>query len=283
MPTTDCAPPVSARAAVRSENLSHAKRLEARLLSWGLRDALRSSVVVAVPRKLEQSTRPDDAGDSERLSATIIFECARLLRKYPYLNGFCSGAQAQLYEPVNIGYALDAGRGLKVPVFRDADTKSLTVLVEDRRQLLVEYLNDELRPESMSAGTFTITDLSGEGVYTFEPLIVEGQSAILGVGGEFPAPRRGDTVYNLILAFDHRMVDGRMAASFLNDLSQRLQAHDGSGPAVDGSGEPRPQLRCAQCYVTGPEIRAARGFLVQVADSSSDEPSFVCTTCLQGW
>jgi pyruvate/2-oxoglutarate dehydrogenase complex dihydrolipoamide acyltransferase (E2) component len=273
---------VSTGVAVRSENLPRSKRIEAKLLSWSVREAIRSSVTVAVTRRATGNSVHRDSADAERLSAAIIFECARLLRKYPYLNGYCSGGQAQLYEQVNLGYALDAGRGLKVPVFCDADKTSLTKLVDDRRQFLVDYLNDELRPESMSAGTFTITDLSGAGVYLFDPLMVEAQSAILGVGSEYAPSAAGGEAYNLILAFDHRMIDGRMASSFLNDLKQRIQAHEDEANTRIAATS-RQESQCSQCSVTAGEIRSARGFLVQIAGEADGKPKYICTTCLQGW
>ena len=211
---TEMTPRGAAGIPIRSETLPRSKRLEARLLSWSHLHALRSAVTTAVPTRGLRELKKKDAAVAEQLSAAVIFECARLLRKYPHLNAYCSDQQVNFYEQINISYALDVEHGLKTPVVRDADTKSLPAIIDERRQILVDYLNDELRPEAMAGATFTVTDLSGDDVFLFDPLIVEGQAAILGVGSEFTKPGATEGFYNLMLAFDHRIAEGRMAALF---------------------------------------------------------------------
>ncbi|MBS0266738.1 MAG: 2-oxo acid dehydrogenase subunit E2 [Planctomycetes bacterium] len=269
----------------RKESLPRSKRFEGKLLSWSVRDALRSAVTVAVPRKAADPATPRDATYAEKFSAAVVFECARLLRKYPVFNCFCQAGEVHYYDQVNVGYALDAGRGLKVPVFVDADKKSMSALVDERRQFLVDYLTDELTPASLSSGTFTITDLSSAGVYTFDPLISEGQSAILGVGSEFSLTPSGPSSYQLILAFDHRIGDGRTAAAFLNELKLRVQAHEEGTAAARVAATVKQEAHCSQCFISAAEVRAQRGFLVQVVDGQNTPggSSLVCTTCLQGW
>lgn len=80
----------------------------------------------------------------------------------------------------------------------------------------------------LAGGTFTITDLSGEGVSSFRPLINQGQSAILGVCSEVFAPGGKVGRFDLTLAFDHQLTEGRTAARFLNDLRERLGHHEAS-------------------------------------------------------
>ena len=80
---------------------------------------------------------------------------------------------------------------------------------------LLAYTSGEITLEAASGGTFTVTDLSGEGVFSFQPLINQRQSAILGVGAEFLAPGGSEGFYQLILTFDHRLTEGRAAAQFL--------------------------------------------------------------------
>jgi pyruvate/2-oxoglutarate dehydrogenase complex dihydrolipoamide acyltransferase (E2) component len=266
---------------VRNEPLPRTKRFEARLLSWSHRHAIRSAVTMAVPtRGLAELKRRDPAA-AELLSAAVIFESARLLRKYPHLNAYASGEQACFYEQVNIGYALDAGRGLKVPVLREADGKTMLALIAQRRQFLADYLNDAIRPEAMAGSTFTVTDLSGEGVSTFDPLIVEAQSAILGIGADFEAPGAPAGAYNLVLAFDHRLVEGRMAARFLGELKERLQAHE---EAASGhvAADPAPEPYCSRCLVSLSEIQRMQGFLLQTVGSSKGDTKLICSICLAG-
>jgi pyruvate/2-oxoglutarate dehydrogenase complex dihydrolipoamide acyltransferase (E2) component len=78
---------------------------------------------------------------------------------------------------------------------------------------------NEIKPEEIGTGRFTITDLSSQGILFFEPLLVARQSAILGIGGDFDISK---PVLSLTLAFDHRVHDGRQVSEFLKKLKARL-------------------------------------------------------------
>jgi pyruvate/2-oxoglutarate dehydrogenase complex dihydrolipoamide acyltransferase (E2) component len=276
---------------VRTEPLPRSKRFEARLLSWSHRHAIRSAVTVAVPtRGLAELKRREPAA-AEYLSAAVVFESARLLRKYPHLNAYASDEQISFYEQVNIGYALDAGQGLKVPVLREADGKTMPELIAQRREFLSDYLSDSIRPEAMAGSTFTVTDLSGDGVFSFDPLIVQAQSAILGVGAEFagtmyPWSAAGtmqpSSAYNLVLAFDHRLIEGRMAAQFLGELKDRLQAHEDAVPGHIGP-DAKAEPCCCRCLVSLSEIERMQGFLLHTAGRSKHETRLICSSCLAGF
>src|SRR5258708_6498224 len=138
-----------------------------------------------------------------------------------------------------MGFAIDAGRGLMVPVIRDADKKSVAEIAGNMRELLVQYLSDEISVKSLLGGTFTLTDLSSEGVYSFQPLINRGQSAILAVCSEFPPAADQEGVFNLVLVFDHQLSEGREAARFLNELRHRLE---GYGSAQDKQQSKQSEL-----------------------------------------
>ena len=155
-----------------------------------------------------------------------MFEAARLLRKHPVFNAFYEDGAVNYYDEVNVGFAVDAGEGLKVPVIRDADKKDLGAIAREIQDLLLAYTSGEITLEAASGGTFTVTDLSGEGVFSFQPLINHRQSAILGVGAESLAPGSSSGSYQLILAFDHRLTEGRAAARFLKDLRDKLSAYE---------------------------------------------------------
>jgi pyruvate dehydrogenase E2 component (dihydrolipoamide acetyltransferase) len=188
---------------------------------------LASSVTVSCPtaglRSLLRAT-----GDMVSSPLPIVlYECARLLKKYPAFNAVFADGRAGYYEEVNIGLAIDYGKGLMVPVVRHADQKELSAIAEEIMDLMYRYLHQELKAEDLSGGTFVISDLSAEGVVSFAPLINQGQSAILGIGSElFPVPGAG--AFNLTLTFDHQLAEGRMAAKFVNELAERLQAREAS-------------------------------------------------------
>jgi pyruvate/2-oxoglutarate dehydrogenase complex dihydrolipoamide acyltransferase (E2) component len=266
---------------VRSEELPRAKRVETKLLSWGQRQAIRSAVVVTVSMHSFDGGGGQCAGIGESLSTAVLYEAARLLRKYPRLNAYCAGETVNFYEEINIGYALDADNGLKVPVIRNADAKGLPELVDERRRLLADYLDDAIRPEALAGATFSISDLSGDGVWSFDPLIVEGQAAILGIGSPSALPR-GDAAYNLILAFDHRLVEGRMAARFLSELKRRLEAHSEALHADPSSSQAADEPYCSLCMASLGDVKQMQGFLLQAAGTSPADSQLICSICLAG-
>jgi pyruvate/2-oxoglutarate dehydrogenase complex dihydrolipoamide acyltransferase (E2) component len=264
---------------VRIEPLPRAKKVEARYLATALRSGLPSVITIACPtRGLRQAlaSHPDLRG---QVSPIIIFEAARLLRSYPFFNAYCSEGSAHFYEQVNIGFAVDAERGLKVPIIRDADTKSLPEIANEMQELVVDYLNDSLQMKSLAGGTFTVTDLSGDGVFGFHPLINQGQSAILGIGGEFFAPGSKEGMFNLILAFDHQISEGRAAAKFLNELKRRIAGYENAMgiPAVV-SEDPH----CERCFSTLSELSNLKHYLLQTAGAGGST-HFICTRCAMGY
>jgi 2-oxoglutarate dehydrogenase E2 component (dihydrolipoamide succinyltransferase) len=148
-----------------------------------------------------------------------IHEAARELPAWPALNGFHADGAAWTYGRVAIGFAVNLGRALRVPVVKAPERATLRDTARAVRELSLRYLRDELTIDDVAGGTFTITDLSGEGVVSFVPVLNERQAAILGLTAERPHERTRD----LILTFDHRLSDGMQAARFLAALRDRLE------------------------------------------------------------
>jgi pyruvate/2-oxoglutarate dehydrogenase complex dihydrolipoamide acyltransferase (E2) component len=269
---------------VERRELPRLKRLEARYLAWSKSNALPSLVTVAVPtRGLRLRPNPDPfvAG---LLSGAVIFESARLLLRYPQFNAYHAGGALNVYKDINIGFAIEAGQGLKVPIIRNANAKTLPQIVAEKQALLADYLDGQLTPEKLFGGTFTVTDLSGEQVFSFTPLINQGQSAILGVGAEVPVGGGGGSgagMYNLMLAFDHQVADGRAAAQFLSELRERMIGYEQSllGGAA---GDAVPEPACESCYRTASQLVAMNRHLLKSIGKTGTE-RLVCTICAQGW
>jgi pyruvate/2-oxoglutarate dehydrogenase complex dihydrolipoamide acyltransferase (E2) component len=268
---------------VRSERLSRAKRTEARYLRLGAESTLTSVVTVACPtRGLREAVRrfPALGGNA---TALIVFEVARLLRSNPALNGYHHEGTAYFYDDINIGFAVDAGRGLKVPVIHHADRKTAATIAEEMRELVVAYLDDALPVASLAGGTFTLTDLSGEGVTGIHPLINQGQSAILGVCAEvFPSGIEGGSgSFNLILAFDHQLSDGRAAAQFLGALRDRLSHYEAAASASQATGA-SSEPRCSRCQAGYRELAENGHALVQTVGPDGSM-RLLCKLCFEGW
>lgn len=285
-PRTANAPIPAAGVPFRSAGLTRSKQTEIRYLTSGYHNTLPSVVTVAVPTRGLRAAAAQCVHASGSTTAIILFEVARLLRRYPLFNAFYADDAAHLYEAVNIGFALDAGNGLKVPVIRQADTKSLPDIASEMQALLRSYLDNTLRPDDLVAGTFTITDLSSEGVLTFHPLINQGQAAILGIGSEYGCESgQLEGFFTLILAFDHQLTEGRQAAQFLQALAPRLQAYEA---AMQAQFPDTREPHCARCLTSLSRLQqlapGQRGvhFLVQTIQPDGSQ-AYRCSICLQGW
>jgi pyruvate/2-oxoglutarate dehydrogenase complex dihydrolipoamide acyltransferase (E2) component len=266
----------------RVEKLSPTKRTEIVYLQSAHEQTLPSLVTMAVPTRGLRAACQRHPALQGNVAALLVFETSRLLRQYPLFNAFSTAEAVNFYEEIHVGFAVDAGHGLKVPIVHHADRKSLPAIAADMRERLVAYLNDSLSIESLSGGTFTVTDLSGDDVLEFRPLLNRGQSAILGVGAEFFLPGQDVGFFNLILAFDHRVAAGRQAARFLGDLRQRLRHHEDSLRAEGVFGPPRAEPCCSVCQRPFHELRALNAFLTKTVGGDGGE-SLVCTVCLGGY
>jgi pyruvate dehydrogenase E2 component (dihydrolipoamide acetyltransferase) len=131
--------------------------------------------------------------------------------------------------------------GLVVPVMRDADRLSLSDVHTRASDLVEAARNGALMPDDMTGSTFTISNLGMVGVDEFSAIINPGESAILAVSSVVPTPVAvGDgmgirQMMKLTLTADHRLVDGELAARFLNALRRRLEeAGAFRGEALNG-------------------------------------------------
>ncbi len=154
------------------------------------------------------------------LGECVVHAAARCLGAFPRLNAFYADGRLYEYRDVHIGYVLNMGDGLRVPVLRGADRLDLPAVAARLKDFALAYLRRELGHADCAGGTFTVTDLHGKGVTSFDPVINLHQSAILGIG----APSDGERRFNLILTFDHRIADGNMAADFLAAVEEALGA-----------------------------------------------------------
>lgn len=256
------------------------KRLEAKILSWNNNQALRSQVTVVVPTAGRELLRKQDPAISDRLTSQLIFETSRLLAEFPLLNACCLEGQIRAYDQINIGYAVDAGHGLKVVVIPQASECSAELISERLNERLTRYLDGSLQPGDLTGATFNITDLSGAGVLTFDPLIAEGHAAILGVSADQDLGSGGKG-YRLILSFDHRLVDGRMASLFLNRLREAMMAFERTARMESGSRASLMEPRCGRCGMVSSEAARRHHFLTETLAPDWSK-QLICTICLQG-
>jgi pyruvate dehydrogenase E2 component (dihydrolipoamide acetyltransferase) len=158
--------------------------------------------------------------------------CAIALKQFLYMNARQNDEVIEQMDEINIGIAVDADKGLYVPVIRDADQKDLQAIGKEFRQRVEEIRSGAISPDHLSGGTFTITNLGMYDIEGFTPVINLPEAAILGVGKIIAKPvvRDGQVIIRqmmtLSLAFDHRLVDGAPAARFMQTLKNLIESPD---------------------------------------------------------
>jgi pyruvate dehydrogenase E2 component (dihydrolipoamide acetyltransferase) len=163
----------------------------------------------------------------ERASHTdlLVRLVAEALRRHPRVNSSWSDGAVVRSERINVGIAVAVDDGLVVPVVHDADRLSLADTVARRIELVDAARAGRLRPEDVTGGTFTISNLGMYGVDSFDAIVNAPQAAILAVGrvADRVIPVDGQPavrpVLQLSVSFDHRVVDGARGAKFVETLA----------------------------------------------------------------
>lgn len=159
----------------------------------------------------------------------ILHASARALRDFPSLNASFTDKGIQIFSDINIGMAVALEEGLVVPVIRNADRLSLQEMAKQSRELSEKAQKKKLFPLDYEGGTFTVSNLGMFGVDNFVAIINPPQCAILAVGKVAPRAVVHDqsvvvrAMMTMTLSADHRIVDGAIAARFLQELKRLLE------------------------------------------------------------
>ncbi|TET45328.1 MAG: 2-oxo acid dehydrogenase subunit E2 [Dehalococcoidia bacterium] len=162
----------------------------------------------------------------------LVFAIARILRDHPKINASIVDKEIKVWEDINMGVATALEDGLIVPVVKHADRKSLVEISKEIKTLVEKARENKLSGDEISGGTFTLTNLGALGSgWTFETAIInQPESAILRVGAitDRAVVRDGQIVARPImtysLTYDHRAIDGAVAARFSTSLVSALES-----------------------------------------------------------
>lgn len=152
--------------------------------------------------------------------AFLIKAVVAALKKFPEVNASLDGDNLVLKQYFHIGFAADTPNGLVVPVIRDVDQKGIFDIAREMVDLSALAREGKLSPGQMQGGCFSISSLGGIGGTSFTPIINAPEVAILGVSRSVQTPVwdgkkfRPRLMLPLSLSYDHRVVDGAMAARF---------------------------------------------------------------------
>ncbi len=159
----------------------------------------------------------------------VIKAAALALKQHPDINSSWQGDTIRVNHHVDIGVAVAVDQGLLVPVVRFADTKSLSQIAGEVKDLAGRAKSKKLAPAEWEGNTFTISNLGMFGIEEFTAIINPPASCILAVGAisQVPVVRNGQIVVGNImkvtLTCDHRVADGAVGAAFLQTLKSFLE------------------------------------------------------------
>ena len=216
------------RATIAS-NMQHAKATAPHVTNFDDAD-------ITELEEVRQSSKKDYADVGVKLTSMpfVVKAVAMALRHHPVVNASLDMEAAQIIykQYVHVGIAVDTERGLMVPVIRDANTLGIPQIARALAELAEKARTRKIGVEEMRGGTFTISNLGAIGGTYSTPVINVPEVAILLVGRsrQMPVVYDGEIDIRLMmplsLSYDHRLVDGAVAARFLNDFKGYLETPD---------------------------------------------------------
>ena len=158
------------------------------------------------------------------------------LKTHPNINASYSEDTKEItyYDAEHLGFAVDTDQGLLSPVIHNAGDLSLAGLARAIADIAARARSSNLKPDELSGGTFTITNIGSQGALFDTPILVPPQAAMLGTGAIVKRPRvvvdeSGNesigvrSICYLPLTYDHRLIDGADAGRFLTTIKHRLE------------------------------------------------------------
>lgn len=224
-------------AAYELRPLSNMRRIIAENMHQSLANSAQLTISMSFDATalLEFRKKVKSAGESQgmaniSLNDMVVFATSRVLMRHPDLNAHYTEEGMKLFHHANLGVAVDTERGLMVPTVFQAESKSLNAIALELRELAEGCRKGTIRPEQLSGGTFTLSNLGSFGVTDFTPVINPPQTALLGICSldwKVEMDQAGQPRYyqamGLSLTIDHRAIDGAPGARFLRNLCRALE------------------------------------------------------------
>jgi pyruvate dehydrogenase E2 component (dihydrolipoamide acetyltransferase) len=189
---------------------------------------------IANLRQAVQSAFVAKTGGKLNFMPFFALAAAEALRVHPKLNASIDGENIVYHPTENISFAVDTEKGLLTPVIRDAASLNIAQIAGQIADLAARTRNNQLKPDELGGGTFTLTNTGSRGALFDTPVVFLPQVAILGTGVVTKRPvvvQAADgsdsiairSMVYLALSYDHRLVDGADASRFLVDVKARLE------------------------------------------------------------
>jgi pyruvate dehydrogenase E2 component (dihydrolipoamide acetyltransferase) len=237
------APAAAARLRGTTEKMSRTRQSIARHMVESLKVSAQLTTVVEadvtkIARLRDQAKADFQAREGVKLSFLPFFALAAIeaLKIHPKLNAVINSETNEVtyHDVENLGIAVDADKGLMVPVIHNAGQLNLGGLAQRISDLAERTRTNKVSPDEVTGGTFTLTNTGSRGALFDTPILNQPQVGMLGTGTvvKRPAviedPQLGEviavrSIVYLALTYDHRLVDGADAARFLTTVKNRLE------------------------------------------------------------
>ncbi|HBD63028.1 MAG TPA: PdhC [Clostridiales bacterium] len=205
-----------------------------RVISERMLESKRTSPEVSYNIKVDTTAMRhlrEDVKDEVKISYNdiLIKIVSETLLEFPLLNSSVDGNEIITRNYVNMGVAVALTDGLIVPVVKYANAKGLKDIAKEAKELAEKARNNELSPDDLKGGTFTISNIGMYGIESFTPIINQPQAAILGINAITDEVKVVDgeiairPMMNISLTADHRVVDGAVAAEFMSRLKKYIE------------------------------------------------------------
>jgi len=178
--------------------------------------------------RVQLNRENEKSGIKVTMLAFVIKAAVAALKKFPEFNASLDGDALVYKKYFHIGFAADTPNGLVVPVLKDADKKGILQISQDLAELSKKARDGKLSPAEMTGGCFSISSLGGIGGRYFSPIINAPEVAILGLSKSFMEPVWDGKAFQprltlpMSLSYDHRVIDGALAARFNAYMGQVL-------------------------------------------------------------
>ncbi len=243
------APAASTAVRGKTEDLSRLRKVIAARMTESLQVSAQLTTVLEadvtkIARLRDQAKGGFEAREGVKLSFLPFFALATVeaLKTHPVVNASIDleAGTVTYHEGAHLGIAVDTERGLLVPVLHNAGDLNLAGMARKIADLADRTRNNQVTPDELGGGTFTLTNTGSRGALFDTPIINQPQVGILGTGAVVKRavvvedPQLGEVVtvrsmVYLALTYDHRIVDGADAARFLTTIKERLEEGDFAG------------------------------------------------------
>jgi pyruvate dehydrogenase E2 component (dihydrolipoamide acetyltransferase) len=179
--------------------------------------------------QLRQEINAKREKDKISVNDFVVKASALALKQVPAANASWTESAVRLYQAADVSVAVATPGGLITPIIRSADSKSLSTISAEMKDLAGRAREGKLKPEEYQGGTFSVSNLGMFGIREFAAVINPPQGAILAVGAGEQRPVVKDnalaiaTVMSCTLSVDHRVVDGAIGAEFLAAFKKLIE------------------------------------------------------------